>query len=322
MRGGVTFASGSAVSPMQMTSENSDITFLGTLNSDSSNRSLTLNALQGKVSFSDTLGYLAPSGAPKGASIYDLTVNAKDILLMADIYTHSTQTYNGAVVISDNGSNGLIRTFLSQDPSIVFLGTVDDSSAVTHTLDVRAVSFDINQTPTIAFMGPIGSIVPLGALMVTTETRLEPVNPSDPPIILPSGELTIGGNINTVGAQSFSTGGVTLQPAPGATITLTSAQSTVQFAGISESARNSLNTQISIVNNAVPSINPAPQPTSSPGLNFSVIPPLEPDAEMFYPARRYFEGRVFVSAPDQAAPCKVEVADECGRESFSEKATL
>jgi hypothetical protein len=290
--GAVTFASGSAVSPMQMTSENADISFLSTLNSDAANRSLNLDALLGKVSFSDTLGYLAPSGAPKGPSINNLRVNANDILLMGDIYTLNTQTYNGAVVISNNGSNGLLRTFISQDPSIVFLSTVDDSSAVTHTLDVRAISFDPLLIPEIKFMGAVGSIVPLGGLLVTTEMRIIPADPRDPITIVPAGTLTIADNINTVGEQRFSSGSVTLDPAPGRTISLTSERSTVQFAGISEQDQNRLIGQINIVNNSNLNPNPvAPQPDSfdassviprpSPPIASPVLP--GPDAPILGP---------------------------------------
>jgi hypothetical protein len=308
---------------MQITSENADISFLSTLNSDDANRSLTLDALVGKVSFSDTLGYLAPSGAPKGPSINNLRVNAKDILLMGDIYTLNTQTYNGAVVISNNGSNGLLRTFISQDPSIVFLSTVDDSSAITHTLDVRAISYDPTLIPEIRFMGAVGSIVPLGGLLVTTEMRIIPADPMAPITIVPAGTLTIADNINTVGEQRFSSGSVTLDPAPGRTISLSSERSTVQFAGISEQDRGRLNNQVNIINNSNPIINPgAPQPDASnlnpvapqpdplvAALNYT--PFLNQDEEVFNLSKGTISARVSVTKPEKAIPCKIEANDEC-----------
>ena len=318
--GAVTFASGSANSPMQITSENADISFLSTLNSDAANRSLNLNALVGKVSFSDTLGYLAPGGGPKGPSINNLRVNAKDILLMGDIYTLNTQTYDGAVVISNNGTNGLLRTFISQDPSIAFLGTVDDSSAVTHTLDVRAISYDPLLIPEIRFMGAVGSIVPLGGLLVTTEMRIIPADPMAPITIVPAGSLTIADNINTVGEQRFSSAAVTLDPAPGRTISLSSARSTVQFAGISDQDRGRISSQVNIINNSNPIVAPVnPQPdTSSPAssqadsLLAALSPPfLKQDGEVFSLSKGAITARVSVTKPEQAIPCKIEANDEC-----------
>jgi hypothetical protein len=305
---------------MQISSTSGDIQFLSTLNSDAANRSLNLDALAGKVSFSDTLGSLAPSRGPKGPSINNLRVNAKDILLMGDIYTLNTQTYNGAVVISNNGSNGLLRTFISQDPSIAFLGTVDDSSAVTHTLDVRAISYDPTLIPEIRFMGAVGSIVPLGGLLVTTEMRTIPADPMAPITIVPAGSLTIADNINTVGEQRFSSAAVTLEPAPGRTISLSSERSTVQFAGISDLDRGRISNQVNIVNNSNPIAPPViPQPdTSNPASSQSdsllaaLNPPfLKQDGEVFSLSKSTTTARVSVTKPEQAIPCKIEANDEC-----------
>jgi autotransporter-associated beta strand protein len=318
--GAVTFASGLAGSPMQISSTSGDIQFLSTLNSDAANRSLTLSSAAGKISFSDTVGYLAPGFGPKGPSIYDLVVNAKDILLMADMYTLSTQTYNGAVVISNNGSNGLLRTFISQDPSIAFLGTVDDSSAVTHTLDVRAISYDPLLIPEIRFMGAVGSIVPLGGLLVTTEMRTIPADPMAPITIVPAGSLTIADNINTVGEQRFSSAAVTLEPAPGRTITFNSERSTVQFAGIPTQDLTRLSSQANIVNNSNPIVIPVnPQPdTSNPASSQSDsllvalnTPFLKQDGEVFSLSKSTTTARVSVTKPEQAIPCKIEANDEC-----------
>jgi hypothetical protein len=230
---------------------------------------------------------------------------------MGDIYTLNTQTYDGAVVISNNGSNGLLRTFISQDPSIAFLGTVDDSSAITHTLDVRAISYDPTLIPEIRFMGAVGSIVPLGGLLVTTEMRIIPADPMAPITIVPAGTLTIADNINTVGEQRFSSGSVTLDPAPGRTISLSSERSTVQFAGISEQDRGRLNNQVNIINNSNPIINPvAPQPDSLVAvLNYT--PFLNQDEEVFNLSKGTISARVSVTKPEKAIPCKIEANDEC-----------
>ena len=293
--GAVTFSSGSANAPMVMSSQNGSITFLSTVNSDAANRSLTLNALAGKVTLTDNAGYLSPSRLSKGPSITDLLINAKDILLKADVYTLSTQTYNGAVVISDNGSNGLTRLFLSQDPSITFLGTVDDSLNVTHTLDLRAVSFSADQTPAITFRGAIGSIVPLGGLVVTMETRLDPTLPPTP-----SGTITIGGGITTIGPQTFSGGEIFFDPAPGAgPIILSSKNGVIELFG-PNGLRNDLGAYL--------------RPGNLGGFPQTLIgytPPLDPDNELFR-SNRYGEGsKVSVGEPSKIVPCEAELVDEC-----------
>jgi hypothetical protein len=259
------------------------------------------------------VGYLSPDHNHKSADISSLIVNAKDINLFADVTTLNQQQYNGAVVVGDNGSNGLIRKFISQDPSVIFGGTVDDSSAITHTLDVRAVSYSALQSPTISFVGPIGSIVPLGALSVTTQTILPPLNPADPPIVMPSGVLTIGGNVTTVGDQNFSTGGVTIQPPPGSTVTLNSKQGTVQFVGTPPGVVADLNNQITVLNNSAPSV-----PTQNSNGNsvisaFGNVPPLYPSEEQFLIAAVSQEARVWVGSDNLEHPCEIGVKDECSR---------
>ena len=305
--GPVTLAYGNqtADGAMRITSQDSDVTFESSLNSDNADRSLVLNALAGKVSLMGTTGYLSPSRFSKGADIYNLTINAKDILLEGDIYTLSAQVFNGAVVISDNGSNGIIRTFISQDPSITFLGTIDDSTAVTHTLNLKAVSFDANQIPQITFRGAIGSIVPLGGLIVTTEMRLD-ADPSPTVHGTPNGEITIGGNVTTIGDQTYTGGGVRFDPAPGAgPIILTSKTGTIGFIG-PNGPGGDLDGHIS--------------PSGSFGGGTTVngipsyIPPLMPNEEQFLIAGKYADGEVLVSEPYKPVPCSASTpidSDEC-----------
>ena len=297
--GVVTLSYGAANAPMVMSSQSGNITFLGALNSDSYNRSLTVNAPLGKLTFADVVGYLSPNHLNKGADITNLVVNAKDIYLLADVSTLNEQTYNGAVVIGDNGSNGLTRTFTSQDPSIAFGGTVDDSSAVTHTLNARAISFDRQEVPTISFLGPIGSIVPLGGLVVTTETRI--TNPDQTVTTSPSGTLTLGGNVTTIGGQSFSTANVALQPPSGSSITLTSKEGRIQFTGLSDAALGNLNSQLSIVS-------PFTSVTSGP----SIVPILAPP-EIAFALEADPEGKVLVSDPSRVKPCDPEAEDICSK---------
>ena len=300
--GAVTLSSGTANVPMVISSQDGNIAFLSTVNSDSENRSLTINALSGKVTLTDTVGYLSPSRLAKGPSIYDLAINAKDILLKGDVYTLNTQTYNGAVVISDNGSNGLTRTILSEDPSITFLGTIDDSLNITHTLSVKAVSFDANQVPLITFRGAIGSIVPLGGLVVVTEMHLDP-DPAKPGT--PAGDITIGAGISTIGPQTYSSNGIILDPAPGAgPIYLTTKDGAILLYGVN-GLRDDLAAYVRAGDGSTPV---AVQNTVPLG---SYIPPLDPEDEWFNPARYGLDPNVSVGEPSTIVPCEVELTEEC-----------
>jgi hypothetical protein len=311
--GSVTIANGDQTldGGMQISSQDADISFMGTINSDNANRSLVINAGLGKVLFNDTVGYLSPDHNHKSADINSLVVKAKNIDLFADVFTLNQQTYNGAVVVGDNGSNGLTRQFISEDPSVTFGGTVDDSSAITHTLDVKAVSYSADQSPSISFVGPIGSIVPLGALSVTTQTILPPPNPADPPVVQSAGNLTISGNITTVGGQNFSTGGVTLQPPAGGSITLNSKQGTVQFVGTPPSVVADLNSQVSVLNNSAPYVPPT-VPTVQVVSNNAIVPVLAPPEAAFM-IETETEGRVYVNDPGRVMPCQSVTKDECSK---------
>jgi autotransporter-associated beta strand protein len=106
-------------------------------------------------------------------NINNLTLTASRILINANILTMVEQTYNGAVIIGDNGTNGTTRTLLSLDPKIHFNGTVDDAMANIHTLIARAVSVELGPTdvadmPRIIFGGKVGGTRPLYALQAIT----------------------------------------------------------------------------------------------------------------------------------------------------------
>jgi len=299
----IAYGNQSADGAMHISSQNGDITFAGGVNSDSGNRSLTIDAASGLVSFMDSVGILSSDRLHKSPDIYDLTVNAKNIQLFADVSTLSSQTYNGAVVIGDNGSNGLVRIFTSQDPSIVFGGTVDDSSAVTHTLDARAISYDVSQAPVVAFRGPVGSITPLGALNVTTEMNLD----TPPPPHTDTGGVIITSNITTVGSQNFNTSAVILQPSGGSSISLSSTKGTVQFSGLSDDSLASLRGQIAINNFYTPSAN------SNSGLSNTYLPPLFPSEEQFSLEGGLQFAQVLVEEHIELDPCESETKTGCAR---------
>jgi filamentous hemagglutinin family protein len=169
----VTIGAGSAANPLTISSQNSNINFLGTVKTGSgakaAQRSLTVNAGIGNVTFNDRIGYefngIGFNPLLTADSPYALSVTGGNITLKGDVMTFETQTYNGAVKIGGTGSNGTTRTLLSMDPKITFNGTVDDTQANTHTLVAKAVQVRSNvlnsDVPEVNFNRPVSSTTKL-----------------------------------------------------------------------------------------------------------------------------------------------------------------
>jgi filamentous hemagglutinin family protein len=169
----VTIGAGSAANPLTISSQNSNINFLGTVKTGSgakaAQRSLTVNAGTGNVTFNDRIGYefngIGFNPLLTADSPYALSVTGGNITLKGDVMTFETQTYNGAVKIGGTGSNGTTRTLLSMDPKITFNGTVDDTQANTHTLVAKAVQVRSNvlnsDVPEVNFNRPVSSTTKL-----------------------------------------------------------------------------------------------------------------------------------------------------------------
>lgn len=213
---------------MLLASNSGNISFGSTLvagaSSYANEQSLTLSAPNGQVSFGDTVGasVIASNGQYipyttayfSDPNIYDLTVTASTILIKANITTFGTQTYNGAVRIGDNGTNGLTRILLSEDPAIIFNGTVDDTLNGSHNLVVEAIAINSAQVPAVTFTEAVGSIAQLASLYVKTGEQ----NTSSGAVITdisidPTnyvGNITIAGNISTTGNQTYTTNTVAL----------------------------------------------------------------------------------------------------------------
>jgi autotransporter-associated beta strand protein len=219
--GPVTISGGNAinnvVTPLALSTNNANITFNSTLgagsNSLSNKRSLVLNAGTGQVTFGDRVGainttYGAYLNRTTDVSLYDLTVNAGTILIKGDITTFNTQTYNGDVLIGDNGTNGLVRTLLSQDPTVTFNGKIDDAVANTHTLVIKAITLTGNEVPSITFAQDIGSRAALANLVVTTGIQNPDHSSLLSDISLNSndfvGQINIAGNVTTSGNQIYT----------------------------------------------------------------------------------------------------------------------
>jgi hypothetical protein len=170
--------------------------------------SLVINAGSGVVTLGGSIGNVA--------RLNNLTVTGSRIYILADVLTGVAQTYNGAIYIGDasylgrtastgflftnnyNGyfqyvaANGVsastisyldlnpiyVRTMISEDPSITYNGTVNDTVANTHTLLVAAIApaviasssgyAAVNGGASISFNAAVGGIDPLYSLNAQT----------------------------------------------------------------------------------------------------------------------------------------------------------
>ena len=237
--GAVTFAAGQAVggviTPMQITTNNSDITFnstlVGSVNSLAQLQSLTINAGTGQVTFGDYVGAVNSTlGAflsrTSDLSPYQLVVNGNTIIVKGEITTFGTQTYNGNLLIGDNGSNGLTRTLLSEDPSITINGTVNDLVSGKHNLVLRAITLDGSQIPAVALNSSVGLTSPLATLIVATGRQDLSLTSDfsaiglDPLTFI--GQISITGSISTMGDQSYTANSMLLGAGiPDATLVFT-----------------------------------------------------------------------------------------------------
>ena len=201
--------------------DNANITFDGTItagsNSKGNQRSLLIDAGTGTVTINERVGSdrgLYANFNARDINLYALTVTADRINVNADIMTFENQVYNGAVYIGDNGTNGLIRTLISVDPSIVFNGTIDDATLNTHTLHALAIAVDNSILPTLSFNGDIGSTQALASFEAVVGTQLTVGGSqvgdigSNPATY--NGTISIAGDVTTSGDQSFTANNIVL----------------------------------------------------------------------------------------------------------------
>ena len=111
-------------------------------------------------------------------------------------------------MIGDNKTNGTVRTILAEyteSPKITFFGKIDDSTANTHDLIVKAVSLT-SKGSEVTFEGAIGSITPLKTLTVAlgsqnpdTSSKYSDIRPND---YLDG--MIIKADITTYGDQNYA----------------------------------------------------------------------------------------------------------------------
>ncbi len=238
--GDVTLAYGNEteLGSVKLTTTDSNVTFNGTITADSNSkitdvnkRSLWIDAGAGTVTFNDRVGVTEATGInnTSTANLYNLNVNAANIRVNADITTLEEQVYDGAVVVGDNGTNGSVRTFLSVDPRIEFLGTIDDAVANYHSLIVKAITFD-SAVPIIIFANAIGSLSPLLDISAIVGKHVGPAVGDisiDP--LQQVGELTIGGSVTTLRNQTYQADVINLGSANASQLIFTTKNGKISF---------------------------------------------------------------------------------------------
>ena len=118
--------------------------------------------------------------------------------------TFEKQVYNGAVLIGDNGTNGLTRTLLSVDPEVTINGTVDDFDPNTsHTLVTKAVSLNTD-VPSINVTGEVGATNPLVRWVAETGRQNTAEEWGNIDTTQSAGTLTYQGNNIAGGSQTLN----------------------------------------------------------------------------------------------------------------------
>lgn len=159
--------------------------------SKAAERSLVVAANNGVVTFNDqvgvelvaqrepfiTINWSAYSGM-NHTNPWAVVVDAEQINVFADITTFETQTFNGPVVVGNNGSNGNIRLLVSLDPAITFNDTIDDLDG-THTLIAKAISVDGTDLPAVTVGGEVGGQRALAGLSIEAGRQDTTANVAD-----------------------------------------------------------------------------------------------------------------------------------------------
>ena len=240
---------GGTISPMLLNSSAGNIAFNGTLlagaSSYANQQSLSIAAPNGEVTFGDTVGssiinssgqYIGYSSAYfNSPNIYNLTVAANTILIKGNITTFGTQDYTGHVLIGDNGSNGMTRILLSEDPSVIFHGAIDDTVVNTHNLIVEAIATASSQLPVIAFDAPVGASEALASLTVKTGLQNQGstavITDTSPDPVNYIGAVNILAGVTTSGNQTYTANAINLgnSAQPNATQIFTTSGGVITF---------------------------------------------------------------------------------------------
>jgi hypothetical protein len=221
----LTFSKGTSASPLELFSQAGDIEFASTVsagvNAKVAQRSIDIEALGGNVFVRDLIGVslvgvkFGDYASAKDINPYGLSIKAADIWLYADVTTFETQRYEGRVHIGNNGKNGFIRQLISLDPSVVFQGSIDDTVAMTHGLEVRAVTTDATngKLPEIKFLGNVGQSIRLASVAALTGIQDDITAGAIASDVLTEparrlGVVSIDGDVSTGGDQTYTAGSI------------------------------------------------------------------------------------------------------------------
>jgi hypothetical protein len=209
--------------------------------------SLTVTAAN-QITLGDSVGIaVITTGAvlPTTYALRDFLVTAPTIRILADVLTRRNQVFTGAVLIGDNGVKGALyeyyqtlltsidplkdlpvlvnpimaRTFISIDPSIKFVGTIDDTIKNTHALYSAAITHlapeDVGfVAPAIEITKEIGKTTPLQSINLLT---MQSTNTA-----AYIGTIKLNGEVNTLSDQTYRTNTLTADPiSPLNTVTFT-----------------------------------------------------------------------------------------------------
>jgi len=185
--GALTFLSSGTAQAPNFVSDSGNVSFESTVSAGlgamTAQRALFVSAPNGTVLFNDQVGRMVQgldyntqylTSGVNDTSPYALSVSAQMIKLFGDVTTFDSQTYDGAVRVGTNSSNGHTRLLVSMDPTITFKGTVDDADPTgkVNGLDVRAISLaqiaSNAAVPTITFESDVGGVSPLATLRLAT----------------------------------------------------------------------------------------------------------------------------------------------------------
>ena len=206
-----------SASGINLNTNNAAITFNGTINAASSkNQSLAVNAGSGTVTIGASVGSILP--------LQNFNITSENIRILADVKTSSQQSYTGTTVLGSNGVVGflyseftritrpsdkftisdplLVRTFVSSDPMVRFVGTINPEKTG-YSLLIAAiyngfVNGDPNKEPRVILNGLVGKVIPFYSV------NLQAVSADDVFALNPSvGTISVVG-VETTATQNYS----------------------------------------------------------------------------------------------------------------------
>ncbi len=182
--------------------ENGDVVFNGTINADNAaanNRTLTVNAGTGTVTFDGAIGN---TQALADLDVTAATINLNSPTVTVDDQGGNTLTFTGAVVL---GANVAIDTDGASDNSVLFDGIIN-ADVAGRNLTVIAGSGNVS------FAGAVGGVTPLAELTASGATiSLMDVTTTGNQSYTGTVLVTIGGAINSASGNVVVAGGTVNQ---------------------------------------------------------------------------------------------------------------